>query len=216
MTIKRSIDVVVAAAALIALSPLLAAGAAAVSLVDGRPILFRQVRPGLGGKPFRIVKFRTMRPTRRGEVAHETDDLRVTRLGRVLRSTSFDELPELWNVLRGEMSLVGPRPLLTEYLASYTPQQRRRHHMRPGITSWAAVNGRHSLRFLERLSLDTWYVDHWSLRLDARIVLMTLAQVIRRKDVTTTQRLEDIGFPLSRVAPPADAGSATPEAEPPA
>ena len=167
---KRAIDLGVSVVALVLLSPILGVVALLILSRDGRPILFRQRRPGRNGVPFTIIKFRTMRPTRPGEVAYHTDDQRVTRLGRLLRATSADELPELWNVLRGEMSLVGPRPLLMEYLPSYTAEQRRRHDVRPGITSWAAVNGRHLLRFEERLALDTWYVDHRSLRLDALIL----------------------------------------------
>jgi len=194
--VKRTIDVTLAAVGLIVLSPLLAVTALAIVATSGRPILFRQVRPGRFGRPFTIIKFRTMRPPRRGEVAYHTDDIRVTRIGRILRSTSIDELPELWNVLRGEMSLVGPRPLLVEYLDSYTPHQARRHEVRPGVTSWAAVNGRHTMRFEDRLELDVWYVDHRSLRLDVRIIAMTIGQVIRRQDVTETQAVADIGFPL--------------------
>ena len=132
-----------------------------------------------------------------------TDEQRISRLGRFLRSTSIDELPELWNVLRGEMSLVGPRPLLVEYLDTYTPEERRRHDMRPGITGWAAVKGRHALKFEDRLQLDVWYVDHWSLGLDLRIIALTAAQVLRRTDVSTTQDLEEVGFPLpGRGRPP--------------
>ena len=126
--------------------------------------------PGLHGRTFEIVKFRTMRTPRAGEVWYLTDQDRITRLGRFLRSTSIDELPELWNVLRGDMSLVGPRPLLVEYLPHYTARERRRHEMRPGITGWAAVNGRHTLPFEDRLELDAWYVDNWSLALDFRIL----------------------------------------------
>jgi sugar transferase EpsL len=202
---KRAIDVVGATMGLIVLSPILAAVALALLAVQGRPILFRQRRPGRNGRPFRIAKFRTMRAPRPGEVAHLTDDQRVTRLGAFLRSTSIDELPELWNVVRGEMSLVGPRPLLMEYVDAYTPRQHRRHEVRPGITSWAAVNGRHVLRFEERLELDVWYVDHRSLQLDARIVAMTLRQVLSRTHVATTQDPEAIGFPL----PGADAAPAS-------
>lgn len=128
-----------------------------------------------------------MRDPRPGEVWYLTDDQRVTKVGRFLRSSSIDELPELWNVLRGDLSLVGPRPLLTEYLDQYTPEQRRRHDMRPGFTGWAAVNGRHSAKFEDRLALDVWYVDHWSLRLDVRILGLTVMQVLRRSDVSTTQ-----------------------------
>ena len=195
---KRAIDISGAASAGIALSPAMAWVALAVAATQGRPILFRQQRIGLRGKPFTIVKFRTMRTPRAGEVWYLTDEERITRLGRFLRATSLDELPELWNVLRGDMSLVGPRPLLVEYLEKYTPDERRRHEMRPGITGWAVVNGRNALRFPDRLALDTWYVDHWSLRLDLRILLTTAHQVLRRQDVSTTEDLA-LGFPLPGV-----------------
>ena len=186
---KRAIDIAGAVVGLIVLSPVLAIAAIGVAATAGRPILFRHDRPGLEGKPFRIAKFRTMRAPRRDEVWFRTDAERVTRLGGMLRSTSIDELPELWNVLRGEMSLVGPRPLLLEYLDRYTPEERRRHDMRPGITGWAAVNGRHATRFEDRLALDVWYVDHWSLGLDLRILARTMSQVLRRTDVSATQDL---------------------------
>ena len=164
---KRCFDVVVAALAVVVLSPVLAWAALGVAVSLGRPILFRQVRPGLDGRPFEIVKFRTMRAPRSGEVWYLSDQDRVTRLGRFLRATSIDELPELWNVLRGDMSLVGPRPLLVEYLPHYTDRERRRHEMRPGITGWAAVSGRHTLPFEDRLELDAWYVENWSFALDS-------------------------------------------------
>ncbi len=195
LAIKRAADVVGAAAALVVLSPLLSWVALLVAATQGLPILFRQRRPGLDGEPFTILKFRTMRAPRRGEVWYLTDDERITRLGRFLRAASLDELPEFWNVLRGDMSLVGPRPLLMEYLTEYTPEQRRRLDVRPGVTGWAVVNGRNLLRFEDRLALDTWYVDHWSLRLDLRILLMTVAQVIRREGATATEDLA-LGFPL--------------------
>ena len=143
-----------------------------------------------------------MRPPRADEVWFRSDEARVTRVGRFLRATSIDELPELLNVLRGEMSLVGPRPLLMEYLETYSPDEHRRHAMRPGITSWAAVNGRHVLTFPERLRLDVWYVDHWSLALDLRIIAMTVPQVLTRADVSTTQDLDEVGFRLPGVAGP--------------
>ena len=203
---KRVIDVMAASAALVVLAPLLAGTALAVRLMQGRPVLFRQQRPGLHGELFTIVKFRTMRVPRPDEVWYRTDAQRVTRLGRFLRATSIDELPELWNVLRGEMSLVGPRPLLVEYLESYTPRQARRHDVRPGITSWAIVNGRHALTFAERLELDIWYVEHWSLRLDLRILLMTVAQVPRRSGVVVTQDVDEVGFPLPVTTSSAGAG----------
>jgi lipopolysaccharide/colanic/teichoic acid biosynthesis glycosyltransferase len=139
-----------------------------------------------------------MRAPRRGEVWYLTDEQRMTRLGRFLRATSLDELPELWNVLRGDMSLVGPRPLLVEYLDAYTPEERRRHDVRPGVTGWAVVNGRNVLQFKDRLELDVWYVDHWSLALDIRILAMTAGQVIRRTSVSTTEDLA-LGFPLPGV-----------------
>ena len=199
LTAKRGIDIVGAVTAMVALAPLLAWTALGVAVTLGRPILFRQERPGVHGQPFEIVKFRTMRPPRRGEVWYMTDEQRITPLGRFLRSTSIDELPELWNVLRGEMSLVGPRPLLMEYLATYTPEERRRHDMRPGITGWAAVNGRHALEFEDRLRLDAWYVEHWSLWLDMRIIGMTLSQVLRRTDVVATEDLDEVGFRLPGV-----------------
>lgn len=198
--LKRGMDLAGAGMAIVVLSPILAGTALAVAAKMGRPVFFRQTRPGLHGKPFEIVKFRTMRPTRPGEVFFMTDNERVTGLGRFLRSSSIDELPEFWNVLRGEMSLVGPRPLLMDYLDTYSPDEARRNDMRPGFTSWAAVKGRHSLRFEERLRLDTWYVDNWSLRLDFRILVMTVAQVIRRTDVEGIQNLDDVGFRLPGVA----------------
>jgi sugar transferase EpsL len=196
LALKRGIDLIGAATALIILSPVLAWTALAILVTQGSPIVFRHRRPGFRGEPFTMLKFRTMRPPRTDEVWYMTDEQRVTRLGRFLRSTSIDELPELWNVLRGDMSLVGPRPLLCEYLDTYTPEERRRHDMRPGISGWAAVNGRHALKFEERLRLDVWYVDHWSLRLDLRIMVMTLQQVLRRTDVAATQDLTEVGFPL--------------------
>ena len=198
---KRAIDVVGAGLGLVLLSPVLAACAVAVRVSLGRPVLFRQVRPGMGGRPFTILKFRTMRPPRSDEVWYLTNEQRLTRVGRLLRGTSLDELPELWNVLRGEMSLVGPRPLLMHYLETYTPDEKRRHEVRPGITGWAAVNGRHSRLFKERLALDVWYVDHWTLALDLRILARTVAQVLRRTGVSTTEDLA-LGFPLP---PPPDA-----------
>jgi lipopolysaccharide/colanic/teichoic acid biosynthesis glycosyltransferase len=202
---KRIIDVVAALAALILALPLIVAVVLLLWWTQGRPIFFRHERPGRYGRPFRLTKFRTMRPARGGEAWYATDAQRVTALGRFLRVTSIDELPELFNVLRGQMSLVGPRPLLTEYLAYYTPEQARRHEVRPGITGWAAVRGRHALRFDDRLALDLWYVDNWSLRLDLRIVLLTAGHLLCRSGVTATQDLAEVGFPLPGV-PPAGAG----------
>jgi lipopolysaccharide/colanic/teichoic acid biosynthesis glycosyltransferase len=206
LAVKRAVDIVGALVGLVLLAPVLAWAALAVAATDGLPILFRQQRPGFRGRLFTIYKFRTMRAPRSGEVWYMTDDARLTPLGRLLRSSSIDELPELWNVLRGEMSLVGPRPLLVEYLETYTPEQRRRHDMPPGITGWAAVNGRHALRFGERVALDVWYTDNWSLLLDAKIVARTIAQVARRSDVSATQNLSEVGFPLEGVEPVVTAG----------
>jgi sugar transferase EpsL len=168
---------IVAAFGLLVCLPLLIAVAVAVGLSLGRPVLFRQRRPGLRGLPFDLVKFRTMRAGGGG------DGDRLTSLGRFLRSTSLDELPELWNVVRGEMSLVGPRPLLMQYLERYTPEQARRHDVRPGITGWAQVHGRNALGWTGRLALDVWYVDNWSLALDVRILILTIGTVMGRRGV---------------------------------
>jgi lipopolysaccharide/colanic/teichoic acid biosynthesis glycosyltransferase len=180
---KRMLDIVVSAAALIVLAPVLAAVAVAVAVALGRPVLFRQVRPGLGGRPFRLVKFRTMIDAQGPDGRPLDDSERLTRFGRLLRSSSLDELPELWNVLRGDMSLVGPRPLLMRYLPLYTPEQARRHDVRPGLTGWTAVNGRNALGWDEKLALDTWYVDNRSFALDLKILVMTAIRVLSRRGV---------------------------------
>ena len=182
--LKRGIDVVVAAAALVVLSPLLLAIGAAVWIALGSPVLFRQERPGLHGRPFVILKFRTLTDARDGEGHPLPDEQRLTRLGTFLRRTSLDELPELVNVLRGDMSLVGPRPLLMEYLPLYSAEQARRHDVRPGITGWAQVNGRNALGWDEKFRLDVWYVDHRSVRLDFRILGATLAGVVRGEGIS--------------------------------
>lgn len=192
---KRAIDMLGAFVGLTLLSPVFVATALALLVSQGRPVFFRQHRPGLHGELFSIVKFRTMRSPRPDEVWYASDPQRVTRLGRFLRRSSLDELPELWNVLRGEMSLVGPRPLLVEYLPNYTHVEARRHDMRPGVTGWAVVNGRQAVPFEERFKLDVWYVDHWSLGLDFQILFRTIAQVVRRTDATAAQSLDDIDLP---------------------
>jgi lipopolysaccharide/colanic/teichoic acid biosynthesis glycosyltransferase len=192
---KRAIDVLGAVVGLTLLSPVIVATALAVLVSQGRPVFFRQQRAGLHGELFSIVKFRTMRSPRPDEVWYASDPQRVTRLGRFLRRSSLDELPELWNVLRGEMSLVGPRPLLAEFLPNYTPEEARRHEMRPGVTGWAVVNGRQAAAFEERFRLDVWYVDHWSLALDLRILARTVAQVLRGTDASSTQGMADIDLP---------------------
>ena len=177
---KRAVDLVVGSLALIGLSPVIASVAAAIRLRMGRPVLFRQLRPGRDGELFTIFKFRTMASAVGATGEPLPDEERLTPLGRKLREWSLDELPELVNVLRGEMSLVGPRPLLPEYLAHYTPAHARRHEVRPGMTGWAQVNGRNATSWAERLDMDVWYVDHWSLRLDLQILLRTLRTVFVR------------------------------------
>lgn len=170
---------VVSGVALVLLAPLLLAVSVLVWAALGFPVFFRQLRPGLRGRLFRVVKFRTMRPASAGG----SDAERLVAVGRLLRQTSLDELPELWNVFRGQMSLVGPRPLLPEYLPLYSPTQARRHDVRPGITGWAQVNGRNALSWQEKFELDVWYVDHVSLGLDVRILWRTVASVIRREGI---------------------------------
>lgn len=180
---KRVLDVAVAALALAVAAVPMAAVALAVGLSLGRPVLFVQRRPGRHSRLFDLYKFRTMRDDRDEAGRLLTDEERVTRLGRLLRATSMDELPELWNVLRGDMSLVGPRPLLVEYLDRYTPEQARRHEARPGITGLAQVAGRNALSWERRFELDVWYLDHWSLRLDVRILLRTLRAVLTAEGI---------------------------------
>jgi sugar transferase EpsL len=180
---KRAIDLLLASVMLVLLAPLLLIVALLVRLKLGSPVLFRQQRPGLGGRPFQMLKFRTMCNDRDRHGHLLPDALRLTRFGHLLRSTSLDELPELWNVLKGEMSLVGPRPLLMEYLPLYTAEQARRHEVRPGITGWAQVNGRNTISWEEKFKLDVWYVDHRSLCLDTRILWMTVKKVIVRDGI---------------------------------
>jgi lipopolysaccharide/colanic/teichoic acid biosynthesis glycosyltransferase len=176
---KRSCDVVLAAVALAILAVPMLAIAAAVRVCLGKPVLFTQLRPGRHGTPFWLIKFRTMRAAVDDEGRPLPDEERLTRLGQWLRAASLDELPELWNVLRGDMSLVGPRPLLMEYLPLYTPEQARRHQVRPGITGWAQVNGRNALSWEQKFELDVWYVDHASSRLDLEIIALTLWKTLR-------------------------------------
>lgn len=183
--VKRGLDVVVSAVALLVLAPLLLAIAVVVRVSLGAPVLYAQERPGRHEVPFRILKFRTMRALAPGErESPESDAARLTTLGRLLRATSLDELPEFWNILVGDMSLVGPRPLLIEYLPLYNDRQRLRHAVRPGLTGWAQVNGRNAVTWEQRLEMDAWYVEHWSLALDASIVLRTITVVLRREGVS--------------------------------
>lgn len=183
--LKRFFDISVAAVLLIVLSPLMLAIAALVRFKLGAPVLYSQVRPGLQGRPFRMFKFRTMLDIRDLNGQLLPSDRRLTCFGKKLRATSLDELPELWNVLRGEMSLVGPRPLLMEYLPLYSPTQYRRHEVRPGITGWAQVNGRNHLSWTEKFCLDVWYVDNRTFLLDLEILALTIARVISSDGVTT-------------------------------
>jgi len=182
--LKRLFDLVSAFFALLLLSPVLLLVAWLVHRRLGSPVLFRQVRPGLGGKPFEMVKFRTMRDAVDTEGNALPDAERLTPFGRFLRSTSLDELPELWNVIKGDMSLVGPRPLLMEYLPLYSAEQARRHEVRPGITGWAQVNGRNAVSWPEKFALDIWYVDNRSLLLDIRILLLTIKKVFVREGIS--------------------------------
>tara|TARA_A100001391_G_scaffold2326_1_gene2261 strand:- start:5604 stop:6203 length:600 start_codon:yes stop_codon:yes gene_type:complete len=181
--IKRLLDVLVSGSALLVLSPLLLVLAVLVRVKLGAPVLFRQTRPGLHGKPFEMMKFRTMTDARDGNGELLPDAERLVPFGRFLRDSSLDELPELINVLRGDMSLVGPRPLLMSYLPLYNAHQRRRHEVRPGVTGWAQVNGRNNITWQEKFDLDVWYVDHQSLWLDLRILARTVTAVLKRDGV---------------------------------
>lgn len=181
---KRLFDVVVALCALALLSPLLVVLSLLIRRRLGSPILFRQVRPGKDGKPFEMLKFRSMTDARDTDGSLLPDADRLTPFGQFLRSTSLDELPELWNVLKGDMSLVGPRPLLMEYLPLYSPEQARRHEVRPGVTGWAQVNGRNALSWEEKFALDIWYVDNRSLRLDLKIIVATIGKVLKRSGIS--------------------------------
>ena len=180
---KRIIDIIGSLLLLIALSPLLLLTGLCVRLALGRPVVFRQERAGLHGHAFTLLKFRSMNDARDSKGKLLPDGLRMGRFGRILRATSLDELPELVNVLRGDMSLVGPRPLHMRYLARYSPRQARRHEMKPGITGWAQVNGRNALSWEQKLELDVWYVEHWSITLDVRIMAMTAWKVLTREGI---------------------------------
>jgi sugar transferase EpsL len=180
---KRLIDLALTLPLALLALPVLAVVAVLIRLRLGAPVLFRQVRPGRGGVPFTLYKFRTMRECSDSDGRPLPDANRLTPLGRFLRSTSLDELPELWNVIRGDMSLVGPRPLLMEYLPLYSARQRRRHEVRPGLTGWAQVNGRNAISWEERFELDLWYVEHRSLLLDLRILLRTVGVALSGRGV---------------------------------
>lgn len=186
MYFKRFLDVLISSVALLLLSPLLLFLAWQIHNRLGSPVLFRQTRPGLHGQPFEMVKFRTMIDARGPDGGLLPDADRLTSFGRFLRASSLDELPELWNVLKGEMSLVGPRPLLMEYLPLYSPEQARRHEARPGITGWAQVNGRNALSWEDKFKLDVWYVDHQSSWLDVKILWLTLRKVLVREGISAS------------------------------
>lgn len=182
--IKRVLDILGAAIGLVLFSPILIAISLMIRREMGAPVLFRQTRPGRDGKPFQMIKYRTMRDAIDANGRSLPDAERLTKLGRFLRSSSLDELPELWNVLKGEMSLVGPRPLLMEYLPLYSPVQSRRHEVRPGVTGWAQVNGRNAISWEEKFALDIWYVDNRSLWLDLKIIWLTIQKVVKRDGIS--------------------------------
>ncbi len=186
---KRIFDLLAASLGLVVISPVLLLLTLLVWLFHGRPVLFRQMRPGFKQVPFTVYKFRTMTEQCDVEGNLLPDAKRLTPLGRFLRSTSLDDLPQLFNVLRGDMSLVGPRPLLMQYLERYSPEQMRRHDVLPGITGWAQVNGRNALTWAEKFHLDVWYVDHWSFWLDIRILLLTFWKVVRREGINQPGRV---------------------------
>jgi sugar transferase EpsL len=180
---KRLFDLIIASLALIVVSPVLLVLAVSILLVDGPPVLFFQQRPGYKGRPFSIVKFRTLTAARDQTGRFLPDAQRMTSLGRFMRSWSLDELPELFNIIHGDMSMVGPRPLLMEYLPLYSPEQMRRHAVFPGLTGWAQVNGRNALDWPSRFKLDLWYVDHWSFGLDLWIILLTIWKTLSRQGI---------------------------------
>ncbi len=181
--LKRSLDIIIASTALILLSPLYLYVAHKVKKNLGSPVLFRQIRPGLHGKPFEMIKFRTMKDALDEQGNPLPDSERLTPFGKMLRSTSLDEMPELWNVIKGDMSIVGPRPLLMEYLPLYNTEQAKRHNVRPGMTGYAQVNGRNAISWEQKFKLDTWYVENRSLWLDFKIMLQTVKKVIAKDDI---------------------------------
>ena len=194
---RRLIDLTGASILSVLLSPVLAGLALAIRLSMGRPILFRQQRPGYKGEPFEVYKFRTMSDAVDAEGEPLPDEKRLTKVGVFMRQLSLDELPQLWNILKGDMSFIGPRPLLMEFLKWYTPEQMRRHDVKPGVTGWAQVQGRHDIPFSKRLALDVWYVDNRSTRLDLRIVGLTFLKVLSMRDAQPAQtdaEVDDVGL----------------------
>lgn len=186
---KRLVDILGASVGLIVFAPLMAVVAVIIRRQMGSPVLFRQTRPGLNAVPFEMIKFRSMRDAYDKDGNPLPDSERLTRLGRFLRASSIDELPELWNVLKREMSLVGPRPLRMEYLPLYSPEQARRHEVRPGVTGWAQVNGRNAISWDQKFALDVWYVDNRSLWLDLKIIFLTIVKVFRREGISASDQV---------------------------
>jgi sugar transferase EpsL len=194
---RRLIDLTGASILSVLLSPVLAGLALAIRLSMGRPILFRQLRPGYKGEPFEVYKFRTMKDAVDAESEPLPDEERLTKIGVFMRQLSLDELPQLWNILKGDMSFIGPRPLLMEFLRWYTPEQMRRHDVKPGVTGWAQVQGRHDIPFSKRLALDVWYVDNRSMRLDMKIVGLTFLKVLSMRGAQPAQtdaEVDDVGL----------------------
>jgi sugar transferase EpsL len=194
---RRLIDLTGASILSVLLSPVLAGLALAIRFSMGRPILFRQQRPGYKGEPFEVYKFRTMKDAVDAEGEPQPDEERLTRVGVFMRQLSLDELPQLWNILKGDMSFIGPRPLLMEFLRWYTPEQMRRHDVKPGVTGWAQVQGRHDIPFSKRLALDVWYVDNRSMRLDLKIVGLTFLKVLSMRGAQPAQtdaEVDDVGL----------------------
>lgn len=181
---KRLFDLAITIIGLVIISPILIILTVLVWIINGRPIFFRQIRPGYKGKPFTLYKYRSMLETRDESGKLLSDTQRITKFGSFLRSTSLDELPELFNIIRGEMSLVGPRPLLMQYLDRYTPEQARRHDVLPGMTGWAQINGRNAITWEEKFRLDVWYVDNWSFALDIKVMILTLWKAIKREGIS--------------------------------
>ncbi|HEU6446719.1 MAG TPA: sugar transferase [Gaiellaceae bacterium] len=194
---RRLVDLTGASVLSVLLSPVLAGLALAIRLTMGRPVLFRQLRPGYKGEPFEVYKFRTMKDAVGPDGEALPDEERLTKVGIFMRRLSLDELPQLWNILKGDMSFIGPRPLLMEFLRWYTPEQMRRHDVRPGVTGWAQVQGRHDIPFSKRLALDVWYVDNRSLRLDLRILGLTILKVLSMRGSQAAQtdaEVDDVGL----------------------
>jgi len=184
LTLKHIIDIIGALIGLVVSAPIMVIVSLIIYLTMGKPIFFKQIRPGMNGKPFVIYKFRTMLDLRDKDGNLLPDEKRITTIGKFLRNTTMDELPEFWNVLKGDMSLVGPRPLLMEYLPRYNQEQARRHEVKPGMTGWAQVKGRNAISWEEKFKLDVWYVDNWNILLDLKIIFLTILKVLKREGIS--------------------------------